>query len=369
MIPISKVEFGEAEEQLVLEVLRSGNIAQGPLVKQFEDQFAQYIGVKHAVAVNNGTTSLIAAIKSLELNAIDEVITSPFTFVASLNAILDSGATATFADIDEQDFGIDTQSFIETISPRTRAVMPVHLYGQMCDLESLSSIAQERNIHIIEDAAQAFGASQNGVNAGTTGIGSFSLYATKNLTTGEGGVITTNDDAIADRLRIMRNQGMRQRYQYEMAGNNYRLTDLQAAVGIPQLSRYEANVTARSSNAKKLQDGLTGINGVIVPMEVPGRKHVWHQFTIRVTSESGLTREELSTKLAEAGIGSGIYYPRMVFDYESYRNHPRVKIGEYPVADRISKEVLSLPVHPHLNDDEINKIIDSVREIVGTAGK
>jgi perosamine synthetase len=364
MIPISKVEFGEAEEQLVLEVLRSGNIAQGPLVKRFEDLFAQQIGVRHAIAVNNGTTSLIAALKAFNLSPEDEVITSPFTFVASLNAIIDSGATATFADISESDFGLDPVALSTVISPRTKAIMPVHLYGQMCDLTSITEIANQNSLHILEDSAQAYGASQNGIFAGTTDVGSFSLYATKNLTTGEGGVITTNDDDFADKLRIMRNQGMRQRYRYEMAGNNYRLTDLQAAVGIPQLGRYHENVSSRSENAKTLREGLSGLTGIITPKELPGRKHVWHQFTIRVTAESGISRDELSSKLAEKGVGSGIYYPSMVFDYGTYRSHPRVQIGEYPVAKRISQEVLSLPVHPHLSKKDLHTIVDSVRDIV-----
>src|SRR5689334_23226086 len=344
MIPITVVDVRDAED-LVVEVLRSGAIAQGPMVKRFEDAFAAVSGTKHAIAVNNGTTALVAALQVLDLKPGDEVITSPFTFVATLNAILEAGATVRFADIRRDDFAIDPDAVAKAVTGRTKVLMPVHLYGQTADMGKLAPLAAEHGLQVIEDSAQAVGASFEGKQAGSFGIGCFSLYATKNITTAEGGIITTDDDVLADRLRVLRNQGMRARYQYEVAGHNYRMTDLQAALGLPQLGRYDGIVSARQSNADRLRAGLADVRGIVAPSQLDGRRHVWHQFTIRVTPESGITREELSAKLTESGVGSGIYYPKLVFDYDCYRGRDDVIIGEYPVAERIVGEVLSLPVH------------------------
>lgn len=215
MIPITVVDVRDAED-LVVEVLRSGAIAQGPMVKRFEDAFAAVSGTKHAIAVNNGTTALVAALQVLGLKPGDEVVTSPFTFVATLNAILEAGATVRFADIRRDDFAIDPDAVVKAVTDRTKVLMPVHLYGQTADMGKLAPLAAERGLTVIEDSAQAVGASFEGKQAGSFGIGCFSLYATKNITTAEGGVITTDDDALADKLRVLRNQGMRARYQYEV---------------------------------------------------------------------------------------------------------------------------------------------------------
>lgn len=365
MIPISQVKFGHEEEELVLSTLRSGMVAQGPLVKEFEDRFAETTGVKHAIAVNNGTTSLVACIQALDLQPGDEVITSPFTFIATLNAILEAGAVAVFADINESDFNIDPISVESRITSRTRAIMPVHLYGQMADMDSISKIAAKHSLRIIEDSAQSHFASQNGQKAGSFDLGSFSFYATKNLTTGEGGLITTNDDEVADRLRIMRNQGMKQRYQYVMAGHNYRMTDLQAALVIPQLSRYEESVRARTANAAFYSQELAGIEGLVTPQVMPGRTHVWHQFTLRVTKDSGLNRELLSEQLTNAGIGSGFYYPKLVFEYETYQNRKDVVISSCPVAKKVVTEVISIPVHPYVTDQDREHIVSSIKKAFG----
>lgn len=365
MIPITTVQFGPEEEQLVLEVLRSGAVAQGPKVAQLESRFAELFGIPHAVAVNNGTTALVAALQVLDLKPGDEVITTPFTFVATLNAILEAGATATFADIRADDFNIDPASLAERITDRTKVLLPVHLYGQMADMDPIQELAEERGLRILEDAAQSHGASYKGRYAGSYGLGTFSLYATKNITTGEGGLITTDDDALADKLRVLRNQGMRSRYVYEMAGHNYRLTDLQAALGIPQLERYEKTVSARRHNADRLIEGLADVPGVVVPRQLEGRGHVWHQFTIRVTPEARVSRDVFVEKLAELGIGSGIYYPKLVFDYDAYRRHPRVVISDVPVAQQIVTEVVSLPVNTTLSDADLSEIIAAVRTIAG----
>ncbi|MCE7004885.1 DegT/DnrJ/EryC1/StrS family aminotransferase [Kibdelosporangium philippinense] len=366
MIPITVVDVADAEPY-VLEVLRSGVIAQGPMVKRFEDAFAKVAGVEHAVAVNSGTTALVASIEVLDLQPGDEVITSPFTFVATLNAILEAGASVRFADIRTEDFNIDPDVVAKAVTPRTKVLMPVHLYGQMADMTKLMPLAQEHGLAVVEDSAQAVGATLDGNPAGSYGLGCFSLYATKNITTAEGGVITTNDAVLADRLRVLRNQGMRARYQYEMAGHNYRLTDLHAAVGIPQMEKLTQITDARQRNAEALSKGLTGISGLELPTVLQGRTHVWHQYTVRITEDAPMSRDEFSAKLIEKGVGNGVYYPKLAFDYDCYRTNPRItaSLADFPVAARVAREVLSLPVHPKLTESDVDKVVETVREVLG----
>jgi len=343
MIPVSTVRLDPEVAERVSQVLSSGIIAQGPVVAEFERRFAELVGAAHAVAVNNGTTALVAAIRVLDLRPGDEVITSPFTFVATLNAILQAGATVRFGDIRRDDFGLDPASVQSQLTDRTKVLLPVHLYGQAADMPSLMAIAQEHGLAVVEDAAQAHGATIDGRGVGTFGLGCFSFYATKNLTTGEGGMITTNDAALADELRVLRNQGMRARYEYLMAGNNYRLTDLQAAIVLPQLDAYGRQLAARRSNAAQL----------------PGREHVWHQYTVLLPD--GVDRDTFVAALAAAGVGSGVYYPRPVYDYDTYRNREDVIISPTPVADDVAARCLSLPVHQHLAPGDLDTIAAAVR--------
>lgn len=367
MIPITVVDVRDAEH-LVVEVLRSGSIAQGPMVERLEAGFARIAGTRHALAVNSGTTALVAALQVLGIEPGDEVITSPFTFVATLNAILQAGATVRFADIGADDFALDPERVAELITARTKAIMPVHLFGQTADMGKLFPLAAEHGLHVVEDAAQAVGAAFRGRPAGSFGMGCFSLYATKNVTTAEGGVITTDDDELADRLRLLRNQGMRTRYAYEIPGHNYRMTDLHAAVGIPQLERLAELTERRRRNARLLTAGLTGTPGLLLPTVAPGREHVWHQYTVRVGPHAMLDRDEIVAELTRHGIGTGIYYPRVVFDYDCYRNHPRVapvSVVDVPVAARAAHEAVSLPVHSALTDEQLNTIVATVREVLG----
>jgi perosamine synthetase len=365
MIPISAVQFGDEEERQVLDVLRSGAIAQGAKVEELENVFGRLFDAPNVIAVNSGTSALIAALHVLDLRPGDEVITTPFTFAATLNAILQAGATAVFADINATDFNIDPAAVAERVSPNTRVLLPVHLYGQMADMAPLESISNEHGLRIVEDAAQSHGASYQGRYAGSYGLGTFSLYATKNITTGEGGLITTSDDALASRLRVLRNQGMRKRYQYEMPGNNYRLTDLQAALGIPQLHRYARTVCQRQRNAQWLIEGLEHVPGVVVPQQLNGRNHVWHQFTVRITADARVRRDQFVEQLAERGVTAGVYYPRLVFDFDAYRSHERVRASNVPVAAKVAAEVLSLPVHTALSEADLDHIVASVRAVAG----
>jgi dTDP-4-amino-4,6-dideoxygalactose transaminase len=361
MINISEVRLGTEEEASVLEVLRSGRLAQGPKVEELERLFADAHGSEFAVAVNNGTTALVAAMRALDLEPGDEVVTSPFSFVATLNSILEAGATARFADVGD-DFCLDPASVEALIGPRTRVILPVHLFGLPADMDALSRIAERHDLAIVEDAAQAHGAMVGERPVGTYGLACFSLYATKNITSGEGGMITTNDASKAERLRLLRNQGMRARYEYVMAGHNYRMTELQAAVAIPQMHRLDEITGRRRANATRLSDGLTGIPGLRLPFEPKGRTHVFHQYTVRVGAEAACDRRQLAKRLEEVGVGSGIYYPRLMHDYDCYRDHPLVGKDTTPLAASAAAEVLSLPVHQHLTDADIDEVVAAVRE-------
>jgi dTDP-4-amino-4,6-dideoxygalactose transaminase len=364
-IPISAVQLGPEVERAVLEVIRSGQLAQGARVAEFERAFAALCGVPHAVAVDNGSTALTAALQALGVGPSDEVLTSPFTFVATVNAVLLTGARVRFADIASADFALDPRSVKDALTDRTSVLMPVHLFGQTADMAALGDLAADRGLHLVEDAAQAHGARCGDTAAGAFGVGCFSFYATKNLTTGEGGMITTADPELADRLRLLRNQGMRARYEYETVGHNYRMTELAAAVGLPQLAGYAQRVALRRRNAARLTERLDGLPGLVLPEVRPGREHVWHQYTVLVTDEARVGRAELAGALAERGVGSGIYYPRLVPDYPCYAEHPLVERSDTPVAARVARQCLSLPVHDGLHPDEVERVAEAVTEVLG----
>ncbi len=364
MIPISRVVVDAETEQLVLEVLRAGQLAQGPMVARFEDLCREMTGAAHAVAVNNGTTALEISLQALGVGPGDEVITTPFTFAATVNAIVHSGATVRFADVLD-DYTIDPSGIEAAINERTKAIMPVHLYGLPADMERIAEIGQQNQLSIIEDAAQAHGASVRGRPVGGYGLACFSFYATKNLSTGEGGVVTTNDEALADRLRVLRNQGMRSRYVYEMPGHNYRMMDLVAALAISQFAKREAMEAARRENADRLSKGLADIPGLLLPFEPDGRRTVWHQYTVRVTDEAPIDRDGFVAELNARGVGAGVYYPRSAYDYDCYRNHPQIQVSVCPKSDAFARSVASLPVHQHLSRDDVDTIIGVTREVLG----
>ncbi len=363
MIPLSKVVVDEQTEALVLQTLRSGQLAQGPMVERFEQHCRQMAGTEFAVAVNNGTTALELALKVANIGPGDEVITSPFTFAATVNAIIHSGATAVFADIDE-DFTIDPSLVDAQRGSATRAIMPVHLYGLPADMTTLDALAQQHDLRIIEDAAQAHGATINGQPVGGSDLATFSFYATKNLATGEGGVVTTNSQADNDRMRVVRNQGMRARYQYEEPGHNLRMMDLVAALAISQFEQRATMEALRRRNAAALTEGLSGIAGLALPFEPPGRVSVWHQYTVRITDESPHHRDAVMSQLQAAGVGCGVYYPYAAYDYDCYRSHPQVRWQPCPVAERAAAQVLSIPVHQHLSETDLDVIVTSLRRIL-----
>jgi len=363
VIPISRPALGEMEEKLVLEVLHSGHLVQGPMVERFEEAIREVVGTRHVVAVNNGTSALIAALLAHGVGPGDEVVTSPFTFVATLNAILHVGARPRFVDIAD-DFNLDPELLEDAIGPATKAVMPVHLYGSPADMRAIAAITAGRGIALIEDAAQALGATRDGSAAGSVGTGCFSFYATKNVTTGEGGVVATDDDRIAATLRVLRNQGQRSRYEYERPGFNLRLSELHAAIGVAQMTRFGDVIEMRRANAAALTEGLRGAEGLGLPHDPDGGTHVYHQYTVRVAAAARVTRDELAHHLQRKGIGSGVYYSRPVFDHDCFRRDPMVETPAVPRTRRACAEVLSLPVHPGVTESDVAQIVDTIREVV-----
>ena len=354
MIPIAKPLIGEEEKRAVVEVLESGQLAQGPKVQEFEERFAALCGVKHAVATSSGTTALLTALLAHRIGPGDEVITAPFTFIASANSILFTGAKPVFADIDENSYNIDPDLIEKRVTEQTKAILPVHLYGCPCDMDRIMDIADRHGLIVIEDACQAHGASIQGKRVGSFGTGCFSFYPTKNMTTAEGGMITTDDDEIAQRARLIRNHGQSRLYHHESLGYNFRMTELQAALGLVQLEKLTEWTRKRIENAAYLTERL---RNVVTPRVREGFVHVYHQYTIRVNGN----RDEALEKLTTGGVGARVYYPLPVHRQPFYR-----ELGfndSLPVSERMSEEVLSLPVHPALTPGELDKIVSEVSRL------
>ena len=361
MIPIAKPVIDEEEISAVVAVLKSGNIAQGKKVEGFEEVFAEFVGTTYAVAVNSGTAALHLALLAHGIGKGDEVITSPFTFIATANSILFTGARPVFADIEEDSFNIAPNSITGKITPRTKAIMPVHLYGQPCDMKRIMKIAQEHGLIIIEDACQAHGAEYEGKKVGSFGTGCFSFYPTKNITTGEGGMITTNDKDIAGKARMIRNHGQIERYLHKILGYNYRMTDIAAAIGLCQLGKLGEFNNKRMRNAKFLTERLSGIKGLVPPQVRPDVKHVFHQYTVRITQDFAISRDRLRKKLLEEGIATEIYYPLPIHKQPLYQN-----LGynnHLPDSEKAAREVLSLPVHASLTKEDLENIVRAIQGI------
>ncbi len=357
MIPIAKPLMGDEEKEAIIAVLESGMLAQGPKIEEFERAFAAMCGVRHAVATSSGTAALHLALLAYSIGPGDEVITSPFTFIASANSILFVGAKPVFVDIDESSYNIDPSLIEASITPRTKALMPVHLFGNPCDMEAIMAIAARHGLVVIEDAAQAHGASINGKKVGSFGTGCFSFYPTKNMTTAEGGMVTSDDDQVAERVRLLRNHGMERRYYHDFLGYNFRMTDLQAALGLAQLAKLKVFNETRIANARYLTEHLRDV--IISPQVKDGCRHVFHQYTIRVKGD----RDRIVEQLTERGIGTGIYYPLPVHKQPIYQELGYTDC--LPVAEAMSREVLSLPVHPALTREDLDRIVQAVNELSG----
>ena len=357
-IPIAKPIIGDEEIKAVEMVLKSGMLAQGESVKRFEDEFASYLGVKNAVAVNNGTVALDLAIKALGLKPGGEIITPAFTFIATANCALYQGLRPVFADVDERTFNIDPDDLQKKITSRTRAVVGVHLYGHPFDLAAVQEICQDKDIFLVEDCAQAHGAEFKGKKVGSFGTGCFSFYPTKNMTTGEGGMITTDDDALAARLRLLRSHGDTGKYNHVSLGYNYRMMNLQGALGLVQLKRLEEFTARRIRNAMFLNDRIK-MKGISTPYQASNVRHVYHQYVLRVEEGFSSSRERLMEYLQARGIGSAVHYPKAVYEQPLYQDLGYGK-GICPVAEDVSRRVMSLPVHPSLTEQDLAYIAQTI---------
>ncbi len=362
-IRIAEPQIGEEEIEAVRRVLLSGRLAHGPVVEEFEERFAGYVGVDYAVATSNGTTALFLMLKAAGIGKGDEVITTPFTFIATSNSILYVGARPVFVDIDPRTYNMDPDRVLEALTPRTRAILAVHLYGHPADTRALREIAEDHGLLLLEDAAQAHGAEAYGRKAGSLGdAAAFSFYATKNMTTGEGGMITTNDRGLAEKARLLRSHGEQGKYDHVELGYNFRLTSIQAAIGLVQLEKLEALNEARRRNASILNSELAGLKGVVTPREEPWARHVYHQYVIRVTAPPG--RDSLRERLEVHGVETAVHYPRAIPDQPLYRRLGIDCVDGCPNARRAASEVLSLPVHPGLEPEEVRWIASKVKEII-----
>jgi len=363
MIPIARPIIGEEEINAVTDVMMSGIIAEGSKVFDFEKAFSDYIHVSNAVAVNSGTSALQIALQAAGIGSGDEVVTSSFSFIATANSILYTGAKPIFADITLDTFNIEPDEIQNRITHRTKGILPVHLYGHPAEMKAIMDIAEDKNLIVIEDACQAHGAKYNGKNVGSFGIGTFSFYPTKNMTTSEGGMITTQENGIDEVARMIRSHGSKQRYLHEILGYNSRMTDISAAIGLVQLGRLDDFNRKRMENARYLSAGLKNISGIEIPQVRNGFTHVFHQYTIRVTDECRYKRDDLVNLLNENGIGTGIYYPIPI------HKQPLYKKSSYKYylnnSETASMQVISLPVHPSVSTEEIDHIIKTIGELIG----
>lgn len=352
MISIAQPLLGRDEHEAVMRVLTSGQLAQGEYVAAFERQFAETCGVTDAIAVSSGTAALHLALLAHDIGPGDEVITTPFSFAATANTIILVGATPVFVDIDPDTYNIDPVQVERAITSHTKAILPVHLYGNPCDMDSLVQLADAHHLVLIEDACQAHAASIEGKPVGGFGTGCFSFYATKNITTGEGGMVTTNDPAIAERIRLLRSHGQRTRYDHVALGYNFRMTDIQGALGVAQLEKLESYTQQRITNAAYLTTELQSF--VRTPVTRPGHRHVYHQYTIRVPGD----RDAWAATLRERGVGTGIHYPCSIHQQPFY--HARGFAVSLPIAETAAQRVLSLPVHPALSGDDLAIVAQEV---------
>lgn len=367
MIPIARPLIEGEEIKAVNEVLASGSLAQGAKVQELEEKFAQYCGTKYALAVSSGTAAIHAALHAAGVGPGDEVITVPFSFIATINPILMVGAKPVLVDIDADSFCMDVSKLKKAITKKTKAIIPVHLYGQPANMDEVNEIASLHNLVVIEDSCQAIGAEYKDRKAGSLGnLGCFSLYATKNIMCGEGGMITTDNEEYANAIRRFRQHGMSAPYMYEELGYNYRLTDLQAAIAVEQLKKTDKFNDSRQKNAMILNAGLGGIKGLVLPTTSTNRSHVFHQYTIRITKDFVMSRDEFVKRVQQSGVGAGVYYPRALHTYPHIAKLG-YKLGAYPVSERAADEVVSLPVHPSVTSKDLKKIIEVVKEVIASA--
>ncbi|MGN9813094.1 DegT/DnrJ/EryC1/StrS family aminotransferase [Micromonospora sp. BQ11] len=352
-IPPARPVIGEAEIEAAVRVLRSGKVVQGPEVAAFEEEFGELVAGRHCVAVNSGTSALQLTLMALGVGPGDQVIVPSFSFAASANSVRLVGAEPVFVDIEPGSFCVDPAAVEAAVGPRTVAIMPVHLYGHPAAMDKIMDIAARHGLAVVEDAAQAHGAALDGQPVGAFGsAGCFSFYPTKNMHSLEGGMVTTADPELARTLRLLRNQGMEQRYANEIVGANMRMTDVAAAIGRVQLRQLADWTEQRRANAKFLDSKITGM---VTPPVADNARHVYHQYTVRVRGD----RDAAQARLTELGIGNAVYYPTPIHRLKPYLTEDG-KPGPWdlPETERAAAEVVSLPVHPSLSEGDLERIAE-----------
>jgi len=352
-------KIGDELKSVVFETLKSGRYIMGPKVKEFEKNVADYCKVKDSIGVGSGTDALVIALVAAGVTPGDEVITSPFTFFATAEAISNVGGIPVFADIDTRTFNIDPSKIRDKITENTAAIIPVHLYGQCADMDEIMELAKEFELKVIEDACQAIGAEYKGTRAGALGdAGAFSFFPSKNLgAAGDGGMITTDEQQLAEVSRSLRTHGSSKKYYHEMLGYNSRLDALQAGVLNVKLNYLDQWNKQRRENAKYYNQKLAEIRGIETPYEKEGNYHIYHQYTIRVKGK----RDRIRDLFSDNGIGFSIYYPLPIHLQDAY-SHLGYKKGSFPITELASEEVISLPIYPELSQSQMDEVVQVIKQ-------
>src|SRR3989449_3771711 len=355
MIPIAKPNLGEDEKRAVLEVLESGQLAQGPRVAEFEKRFAEYVGRGHGIAVTNGTAALHIALLAHGIGRGHEVVVPPLTFFASASTVIQCGGKPTFADVDRDLYNMDPTRLKTAVTKKTRAVMPVYLYGQTAEMDPINEIAEAHDLLVLEEACQAHGAEYHGRKAGDLGdTACFSFYPTKNMTTGEGGMILTDDPKIAEACRLLRDHGQRAKYDHILVGYNYRMPEVAAANGLVQLRKPDPYVRSRRENAARLTKGISEIEGLSPPVEGNWMLHSYYQYIIRVEDGFPLSRDEIVHRLTSEGVGARPSYPSALYRQKAFRKRPK---NRSKVAEDVIPRLFEIPVHPLVRSEDLDAIL------------
>ena len=360
VVPIADPDVGRSELGRIREVLDSGQLSGGDEVAAFGEEFAEYCGVGHGIPTSNGTTALHAALVGIGIGPGDVVLTTPFSFVATANAVRHVGAEPVFADVDPETYNLDPSSVERVISDRdgdVDALVVVHLYGCPAEMDRLREIADRHGVPLVEDAAQAHGARYDGEPVGSLGdVGCFSFYPTKNMTTGEGGAVVTDRDGVAERVRRFIDHGRGDDGSHEVVGHNFRMSDILAAVGREQLAKLDDYLAARREHASGYTEALAGGDGVSPPVEPDDRRHAYHQYTVRCPD-----RERFARHLARHDVDTAVYYPRAIPEEPAYDD----VTASVPTAERAAAEVVSVPVHPGLSEREVERVERALEEYDG----
>jgi len=367
MIPINAPQIGEEEIEAVAEVLKSGvlthGLGMGPMVTKFEKAFAKFAKAKHAVAVNSGTAALHLALLGAGVKAGAEVILPSFTFVATAEIVVMAGAKPVFVDIDPETYDISPKKIEKAVTKKTKAIIPVDLYGLPVDMKPIREIADKHGLLVIEDSCQAHGATYAGRPVGAfADAACWSFFASKNMTTGEGGMVTTNNEEVAENMRVIRSHGEKEKYKSTMLGHNYRMPEIEAAIGYEQLKKLPKFLSHRRRNAKRLTTILEKADKLQLPREPKGYKHSWYLYTVRMKNANAKRRDKIAEELRGKGIGVGVYYVNPIHQMPYYRKFGRYRL---PETEKASKQVLSLPVHPGVTVKQIDFIGETVLNMLG----